>query len=216
MTRRKSRGFTLLEVLIALAIVALAVGALLGSVTSSASNVVYIKDKTIAQWVALNQLTAMRISKLMPQPGKRTGFSEMAGAKYQWESEVIELPVKGMFRIDVHVRSTGEPADDKHPPEKPTQQKDPESSDAGGDLDKVNWETTVTGVVGSSRSDLQSAVGAEYAGSGQSGPNNPGGGAANPNAPGNTSPGNPAPGGTPTTAPVRPRPGGSPITTPEG
>jgi type II secretion system protein I len=69
----KQRGFTLLEVLIALAIVALSVGALLGTVTSSGSNVSYLHDKTLAEWVALNRLTEIRTAKLMPDAGKRTG-----------------------------------------------------------------------------------------------------------------------------------------------
>jgi general secretion pathway protein I len=68
-----ARGFTLLEVLIALGIVAMSVGALLGTVTSSASNVIYLKDKTLAEWVALNRLAELRIDKNMPDPGKRKG-----------------------------------------------------------------------------------------------------------------------------------------------
>ena len=47
----KRRGFTLLEVLIALAVVALSASALLGTVTSSGSNVAYLHDKTLAEWV---------------------------------------------------------------------------------------------------------------------------------------------------------------------
>lgn len=207
MIRRRTRGFTLLEVLIALAIVALSVGALLGAVTSSASNVSYIKDKTIAEWVALNRLTEMRIAQQMPQPGKRTGKTDMAGTRWQWESEVVELPVvKGMFRIDVHVRATTEAVDTKVPVQKPTAQTEPESTAAGSDLDDVAWATTVTGVVGSSRSAIRLPVAASYAGSPQSGgpggTNNPGG-TGNPNAPGNT---NTSPGTTPGGPGFQPQP----------
>ena len=106
------RGFTLLEVLIALAIVAVSVGALLGTVTSSASNIIYLKDKTLAEWVALNRLTEIRIAQQMPDPGKRTGNAEMGGMRWQWEEEVVELPVKGMFRVDMRARPTGETVDD--------------------------------------------------------------------------------------------------------
>jgi general secretion pathway protein I len=98
---QKSHGFTLLEVLIALAIVAMSVGALLGTVTSSASNVIYLKDKTLAEWVALNRLTELRIDQNMPDKGKRSGNSTMGGSRWVWEEEVIELPIEGLFRIDV-------------------------------------------------------------------------------------------------------------------
>ena len=66
----RQRGFTLLEVLIALAIVAMSVGALLGTITSSASNIIYLKDKTLAEWVALNRLTEVRIDQNMPDQGQ--------------------------------------------------------------------------------------------------------------------------------------------------
>ena len=119
--RTAQRGFTLLEVLIALAIVAMSAGALLGTITSSASNVSYLKDKTLAEWVALNRLTEIRIAQQMPDTGKRTGNAEMGGMRWQWEQEVTELPmVKGMFRIDVRARPTGETVDDSREPDKPT------------------------------------------------------------------------------------------------
>ena len=65
-----ARGFTLLEVLIALAIVAMSVGALLGTVTSSASNIIYLKEKTLAEWVALNRLTEIRIAQADARQGQ--------------------------------------------------------------------------------------------------------------------------------------------------
>ena len=198
-----ARGFTLLEVLVALAIVAMSVGALLGTVTSSASNVIYLKEKTLAEWVALNRLTELRIDKNMPDPGKRKGNSVLGGMRWEWEEEVVELPVKGLWRIDVHAHATGESVDDSRPVEKPTTQKLTPSSASGTSLDKANWTTTVTGVVSTARSDLMQAA-PPLAGSPQNNPpvGNPKGGPGNtpgsPNAPG--TPGTP---GTPG-APVNP------------
>lgn len=203
----RTRGFTLLEVIIALAIVALSVGALLGSVTSSASNIIYLKDKTMAEWVALNRLAEIRISKQMPDLGKRTGETVMGGMKWQWEQEVLELPVKGMFRVDVRSRPTGEAVDDSKPTlNRATAQTEPESKSSGGEMEKLSWTTTVTGVIGSARSDLTQPVAVNYSGSPQgsgpnNGPNNPGGNPNDPNNPGTpgTNPGpNPGvPGGAP-------------------
>ncbi len=135
-----ARGFTLLEVLIALAIVAMSVGALLGTVTSSASNVIYLKDKTLAEWVALNRLTEVRIDKNMPDEGKRNGNSVLGGMRWEWEEEVVELPVKGMLRIDVRAHATGEAVDDSRPVEKPTTQKLTPSSPSGASLDKSDLD----------------------------------------------------------------------------
>jgi len=54
--RRGARGFTLIEVLVALAIVTVGMAAVLGTLSSSADTVVYLRDKTFANWVALNQI----------------------------------------------------------------------------------------------------------------------------------------------------------------
>jgi general secretion pathway protein I len=197
------RGFTLLEVLIALAIVALAVGALLGSVTSSASNVIYLKDKTLADWVALNRLTEIRIAQVMPDKGRRTGNTEMAGMKWQWEEEVIELPVKGMFRVEVRARPTGEIVDDQKTIKKATAQKETESKSAGSELDKLSWTASAIGVVGTSRSDIRDAIAAEFGAQPQTGgPGTPGG----PRTPGGKVPPENEPGG-PGAPPVNPNPG---------
>jgi general secretion pathway protein I len=203
----RQRGFTLLEVLIALAIVALSVGALLGTVTSSASSVSYLKDKTLAEWVALNRLTEIRIAKLMPDLGKRTGSAEMGGMRWQWEEEVAELPIKGMFRVDVRARPTGETVDDSRQADKPTSQQVRESQSSGSATEKLTWTTTVTGVISSARSDRQDAIATPLRGlAGASGGNNPGG-------PNNQTPGTPGAPGMPGNPrnPVNP---GNPGTTP--
>jgi general secretion pathway protein I len=194
----KSRGFTLLEVIIALAIVALSVGALLGSVTSSASNIIYLKDKTMAEWVALNRLTEIRISKQMPDLGKRTGETVMGGMKWQWEQEVLELPVKGMFRIDVRSRPTGEIVDDqKRTTDRPAAQTEAETKTSGGEMEKLSWTTTVTGIMGSARSEVVQPVAVNYAGNPQTGgPNGPNG-PNNPNNPGGNPGNNPGGPGSP-------------------
>ena len=204
-----ARGFTLLEVLIALAIVAMSVGALLGTVTSSASNVIYLKDKTLAEWVALNRLTELRIDKNMPDVGKRKGNSVLGGMRWEWEEEVVELPVKGLLRIDVHAHATGEAVDDSQPVDKPTTQKLTPSSPSGASLDKASWTTTVTGVVSTARSDLMQPR-PPLAGNPQN--NNPGG---NPKgAPGNN-PGTPNAPGTPGMPGTPGTPGGKPVNPPK-
>jgi general secretion pathway protein I len=202
-------GFTLLEVLIALVIVTLAVSALLGTVTSSGSNISYLQDKTLAEWVALNRLTEIRIAQVMPDKGRRTGNTEMAGVKWQWEEEVIELPVKGMFRVEVRARSTGEPADDQKTIKKATAQKEAESTSAGSELDKLSWTASVVGVVGTSQSARREAIAAEFGAQPQDGPPGTPGTPGNPRTPGGKVPPENEPGG-PGAPPVNPGPGASP------
>lgn len=203
----RARGFTLLEVLIALAIVAMSAGALLGTITSSASNVIYLKDKTLAGWVAMNRLTEIRIAQQFPSTGKRTGNAEMGGQRWQWEEEITELPIEGMFRVDVRARPTGEAVDDSRELDKETDQTERDSQISGSATDKLSWTSTVTGVISSSISQRRDPIAVPFRGSktgGPGGPNNP----QNPNTPGTPNapgtpgnpsqppPGNPGGGGT--------------------
>jgi general secretion pathway protein I len=57
-----ARGFTLVEVMVALMIVALGLGALMVAVTSTARTSKYLRDKTLAEWIALNHLSELRLS----------------------------------------------------------------------------------------------------------------------------------------------------------
>ena len=179
----RARGFTLIEVLIALTIVALSAGALLGAVTSSASNVIYLKEKTLAEWVALNRLTEVRIAVDMPVEGRRKGNTTMAGMRWEWEEEVTELPlVEGLFRVDVRAHATGELVDDSKPVQQSSSQTVTPTSPSGSEANKINWTSTVTGVVGSSRSAIRQPVAAPFSGNPSNNPGQPGG-APTPNPP---------------------------------
>jgi general secretion pathway protein I len=126
--RRRAGGFTLIEVLVALAIVAIGMAAVLEALSSSAHTVLYLRDKMLAQWVGLNQVATVRLGLQpgqIPPVGNTTGELDYAGRSWHWRQEVTALQVKGIVRIDVKVR----PAEIK----------------AGDDN---GWYTTVSGIAG--------------------------------------------------------------------
>jgi general secretion pathway protein I len=102
---RSARGFTLLEVLVALTVIALALGSIIKVVGSGAANASYLRDKTFAHWVASNRLAQMQLKDdPWPSRGGDEGEVEMAGREWFWTSEVSNTPDPDMRRVDITVR----------------------------------------------------------------------------------------------------------------
>jgi general secretion pathway protein I len=105
----RARGFTLIEVLVALAVVAIGMSAVLSSVSSSARTVSYMRDKTFAQWIALNQLAQVRLQNQAPSQGKSDGELDYAGRHWHWQQTVSDMGFPGIERIDIQVQLTDTP-----------------------------------------------------------------------------------------------------------
>lgn len=102
--RRPSRGFTLIEVLAALIIVALGMLGVIEAVSQTASNSSYLRDRTIAHWIAMNQLTQVRLKPQAPKIDKSSDEIEMADRRWRWTMVVTQTPLESVRRIDISVR----------------------------------------------------------------------------------------------------------------
>ena len=112
-TPRAFLGFTLVEVMVALAVVAVALPALLVTLSQQLDGLRYLEDRTHAQWVAANRLAELRLvlgAKGSLQTGRVSGNEEMAGRTWYWWSEGVETEVPGFFRYEIVVsdREDGE------------------------------------------------------------------------------------------------------------
>ncbi len=105
------RGFTLIEVLAALVIVALGMIAAIQAVTQSARNGTYLRDKTLAHWIGMNVLTERRLQPSAPDVAESTGRVDFADQQWQWTMKVTQTQVASLRRMDVAVRRA-EAADD--------------------------------------------------------------------------------------------------------
>lgn len=98
-----ARGFTLLEVMVALVIIAITLGAIVEGNTSSIRNALHLKNKTIALLVANNQLTKARIAKTWPRVSQTTGEETSANQEWYWKQKVTKTDDPLLRRIDIAV-----------------------------------------------------------------------------------------------------------------
>jgi general secretion pathway protein I len=104
-----ARGFTLIEVLAALVIVALGMIAAIQAVTQSARNGTYLRDKTLAHWIGMNVLTERRLQPSAPDVAESTGRVDFADQQWQWSMKVTQTQVASLRRIDIAVRHAEAP-----------------------------------------------------------------------------------------------------------
>ncbi|MFT6732627.1 MAG: general secretion pathway protein I [Polaribacter sp.] len=108
-SQRKLGGFTLLEILIALAIFGYAAVGLISQVSNYQLAQVNASQKIIAHWVAMNQLAETRLKKEWPNTGVTRGRIEMAGTleepiTWHWLQTVSKTTEKELRQVEIEVR----------------------------------------------------------------------------------------------------------------
>jgi len=100
-----THGFTLIEVMVALTIIAISLGALLNTSGTQANSVSYLKQKSFAHWVALNEMTQLRIEKAFPSVGEKNGSTEMAGHQWFWTRTTVKTEDDDARQVEFRVFS---------------------------------------------------------------------------------------------------------------
>lgn len=111
MTRRCARGFTLLEVMVALAIVSIGLIAAFNSIIQMAHSTTVLRERAMADWIAMNMITEIRLSGDFPDVGSFDGSTEFAAREWRWEARISETGVNDLRRIDMAVAYEDVPED---------------------------------------------------------------------------------------------------------
>ncbi len=103
MSAEQSRGFTLLEVMVALVVFAIAALALLRAQNSQLATDQHLEEKTLAHWVALNHLEDLRLQRVFPNVGQSEATANMAGHDWLISTKVQATPTQNVRLLVIAV-----------------------------------------------------------------------------------------------------------------
>ena len=96
-------GFTLIEILVALAVIAVALSAGMRAVAQSTDSATLLKQRTLALWVAQNRLAEAQLAAGGPAEGVREGDAIQAGTRFRWRETVSRTPNANFRKVELAV-----------------------------------------------------------------------------------------------------------------
>ena len=105
---RAFAAFTLLEVMIALLVIAIGLGAVINTTSETRWKAGILKEKTIASWIAQNEIARYRAKRTWSNRSNRKGTASMAGADWEWNMRISATDDPSLRRIDIDVFLRGE------------------------------------------------------------------------------------------------------------
>lgn len=102
-------GFTLIEVMVALAVVALALPALLFALSQQVDATGYLRDKSMAHAIGANKLSELRLLAVAQRDliqGEDSGVTTMGGREWHWWVDSTETEVAQFYRVEITVASS--------------------------------------------------------------------------------------------------------------
>lgn len=104
MAPQTQRGFTLIEVMAAVLILAMALGAIIAGFAHQADLSSDLRDRTLAMLVARNELAEITLDPAFPDTGERDGEAEFADNEWEWEATINETQDPALRRVEISVR----------------------------------------------------------------------------------------------------------------
>lgn len=111
MRHRRNGGFTLLEVMVSLAVVSIGLMAVFNGIIQMAYSTATLRERALADWIAMNQISEIRLSGEFPEVGSFNDTVEFANQEWRWEGRISETGVENLRRIDMAVAREERPDD---------------------------------------------------------------------------------------------------------
>lgn len=107
MIRRMQLGFTLVEVMVALTIVAFSLTAIAASMNQMIDAANSMRERTYASWIAQNKIAELRLANVTPEVSSTSGEVDYANGQWVWQADVSETGIENFYRVDVAVSHVG-------------------------------------------------------------------------------------------------------------
>lgn len=101
------RGFTLVEVMVALVVVALSLTGIAVVLGDMLSNATWLRESTYASWIAQNKIVELRTANVYPNADETSGNVTYANSEWTWRAVVTETGIENLWRVDVSVSRPG-------------------------------------------------------------------------------------------------------------
>ncbi|MEC7643941.1 type II secretion system minor pseudopilin GspI [Idiomarina sp.] len=101
--KRNNRGFTLIEVMVAIAIFAMAALAAVSAASGHLNSLSTIQQRTFAQYVAANRLTDLNLANTWPIKDNQRGSERQGGVEWQWRQQVVETVTPNVVAVTIEV-----------------------------------------------------------------------------------------------------------------
>ena len=105
------RGFTLIEVLVALVVATLGILAVTSTVLTAARNTNALREQSLGHWIAMNVAAELRLADQWPDIGNEDGEVDFAGSEWRWTAKTSATDVEGLRRVEIEVAYAETPDD---------------------------------------------------------------------------------------------------------
>jgi len=103
MVRTRLEAFTLVEVMVALAIIALSLTAVAAKMGRMIDTSNAMRERTYASWIAQNKITELRLANVLPEVSATSGEVDYANTTWRWRAVISASGIENLFRVDVTV-----------------------------------------------------------------------------------------------------------------